>query len=124
MAARAKSPAKGGYVTICEWMIRRYGLTGRQLMLYAIIHSFSQDGYSKFNGTLRYLSFWTGLSKQRLIVLLKELVDKELIQREEIPVHNNSTRHFVNYWTTFSRLSPKEQEVELVNIPERKVKKN
>jgi hypothetical protein len=31
------------YITILGWMVNRLGLSGNELMVYAIIHRFSQD---------------------------------------------------------------------------------
>lgn len=113
MEYRSKSPKHGGYISIEEWMVRIYGLKGERLILYAIIHGFSQDGVSCFKGTYKYLCFWTGYTKQHLIKVLDELRTNGLIQREIIPFPNNRARHYVNLWTSFSRLSPEEQAKEL-----------
>lgn len=123
MKAPSKSPKRGGYVAIQEWMVRKLGLTGKRLMIYAIIHSFSQDGFSKYSGSLKYICFWTGLSKQHALKLLKEMVEEKLILKEEVPFENNKARHYVNYWTGFSRLSADDQEDFLKDVPERKVAK-
>ena len=92
-------------------------------MIYAIIHSFSQDGFSKYSGSLKYICFWTGLSKQHALKLLKEMLAEKLILKEEVPFENNKARHYVNYWTVFSRLSADDQEDFLKDVPERKVAK-
>lgn len=123
MKQPSKSPKKGGYVTCQEWMVRKLGLTGKKLMIYSIIQSFSQDGSSMFTGTLKYICFWTGFSKQHALKLLNEMVDEGLIERKDIPFENNKARHYVNYWTTFSRLSSEEQSEFLSDIPERKKSK-
>ena len=123
MKAPSNSPKRGGYVVIQEWMVRKLGLTGKRLMIYAIIHSFSNDGRSKFSGTLKYICFWTELSKQHALKLLKEMLEEDLIMKEDVPFANNRARHYVNYWTAFSRLSPEVQEDFLKEVPERKTSK-
>ena len=123
MKAPSKSPKRGGYIVIQEWMVRKFGLSGKRLIIYAIIHAFSQDGHSVFTGSLKYLCFWTGFSKQHMLAVLKEMVEENLIAREDVPFENNKARHYVNYWTTFSRLKPEEQEEVLKDIPMRKTAK-
>lgn len=120
MKAPSKSPKRGGYVAIQEWMVRKLGLTGKRLMIYAIIHSFSQDGFSKYSGSLKYICFWTGLSKQHALKLLKEMLAENIIVKEDVPFENNKARHYVNYWTAFSRLPAEEQDDFLKDIPKRK----
>ena len=36
------------YITIADWMIKDYDLTTRELLTYAIIYGFSQDGESVY----------------------------------------------------------------------------
>lgn len=123
MKRPSKCPKRGGYITLQDWMVRHYHLYGRELILYAVIQSFSQDGDSFFTGSINYLSFWTGFSKPTVIKYLKQLVSDGLIMKEEIycedPPKNLSKeelkkwhgkhRHFCKYWTAFSRMSPDEQ---------------
>lgn len=123
MKQPSRSPKKGGYVTCQEWMVRKLGLAGKRLLIYSIIHSFSQDGVSKFTGSLKYICFWTGFSKQHTLKILNEMVQQELIEREDVPFENNKARHYVNYWTQFSRLSADKQAEFLSEIPFRKSKK-
>lgn len=101
---------KGTYITLLEWMRTKYGLMGDKLIIYAIIHSFSQDGISEFRGSTSYLRFWTGKSKKTTLIQLKELYDAKLIDRRNIPISAlNPDKHYVNYWSTFSRLDPDRQ---------------
>lgn len=65
--------------TICGWMVKKLGLKGSDLQVYAIIHGFSQDGESLFYGSLKYLSDFTGLSRTTIITSLNNLVESNLI---------------------------------------------
>lgn len=64
-------------------MITRLKLKGNELLVFALIHGFSQDGESRFKGSLRYLIEWTGLDKTTVIKLLKSLVEKQYINKFE-----------------------------------------
>lgn len=61
------------------WMMNRLKLKGTELIIYAAIYNFSQDGNSVFSGTLANLSDLTGVSKQSICNTLKKLVKKEFI---------------------------------------------
>ena len=67
------------FIVIQGWMVAELGLKGNELLVYAIIHGFSQDGESRFTGSLRYLTEWTNSSKQGVQNSLKSLCEKGLI---------------------------------------------
>ena len=71
------------YYVIQGWMLNELNLRGHELLIYAIIYGFSQDGQSWFNGSLQYLANCTGISKITVHKILKELVKKELITKHE-----------------------------------------
>ena len=67
------------YITIQGWMRTKLNLKGAELMVFAIIYGFSQDGQSVFSGTVRYLAEWVGVSRRSMMDILKKLVDKGLL---------------------------------------------
>lgn len=67
------------YITIMDFMVQDLGLKANELILYALIYGFSQDGSSKFHGSLTYIQNRTGLSRQTVINTLDKLVEKKLI---------------------------------------------
>lgn len=69
------------YYTVKGWMINRLGLKGTQLLLYAIIYGFSQDGQSVFKGSVGYLAEFTGVSEVSARSNLNALVDRGLINK-------------------------------------------
>ena len=71
------------YLVIQSWMVADLKLKGLDLMLYAIIYGFSQDGQSAFSGTLSYLMEWTGCKKRGVLYSLQYLESEGLIQKEE-----------------------------------------
>lgn len=71
-----------GYVTIQEWMLD-LGLSGNELMAYAVISSFSQDG-KWFQGSASYLGWWMGTKRKATVLdTLASLVRKGLVQKRE-----------------------------------------
>ena len=86
-------------------MITKLKLKGNELLVFALIHGFSQDGESRFKGSLRYLIEWTGLDKSTVIKLLKQLVDKQYINKFEY--EKNKVRYCEytsNYWVALEWL--------------------
>ena len=59
------------YIHIPGWAVTRLGLKGNELLVYSIIYGFSQDGETRFTGSLQYLSDWTNSTKQSCIKCLE-----------------------------------------------------
>lgn len=71
------------YIHIPGWAVTRLGLKGNELLVYSIIYGFSQDGETRFTGSLQYLADWTNSTKQGCIKCLKELAKKGFIRKYE-----------------------------------------
>ena len=69
------------YYQISGWMIIDYNLKGNELIIFAIIYGFSQDGESCFKGTTSYLCELGNMSKRTVQVTLKSLVEKGLLRK-------------------------------------------
>lgn len=72
---------KENYFTIQGWMIEDLGLKSNQLLVYAVIHGFSQDGESEYKGGTGYLCNTLKLSKPTVIKILNELVSDGVIDK-------------------------------------------
>lgn len=68
------------YVTIQGWMVTKLNLSGTELMLYAIIYGYSQDGESEFFGSQAYMADWCGCTTRSIRTALDNLISKGLIQ--------------------------------------------
>lgn len=69
------------YINIQGWMINELKLKGNELILYALIYGFSQDGESEYYGSQRYISKALGLTQRSVIILLQKLINKKLIEK-------------------------------------------
>lgn len=85
------------YIAIQGWMRNKLNLKGNDLLVYAIIYGYSQDGESVFNGSLQYLADWCGATKQGIQKNLKNLLDMGLIEKQENEINNIK---FCSYYTT------------------------
>lgn len=81
---------------IYGWMVTQLKLKGNELLIYAIIYSFSQNngGDGIFNASTAYLCEWTSLSKRSVIDGLFSLTERNLI----IKVENNSLKRKPNIY--------------------------
>lgn len=70
------------YFVVQSWM-SDMGLKGNDLIIYAIIYGFSQDGESRFTGSLQYLADWCNATKAGVQKNLKNLIDMGLIEKHE-----------------------------------------
>ena len=74
----------GWYFTILQEM-REMGLKGNELIVFAVINGFSQNGNGSFHGNLAALQEMCGIaSRQTITDILKSLVDKGLINKTEV----------------------------------------
>lgn len=70
------------YFIVQGWMITQLGLKGTDLLVYAVVYGFSQDGETEFTGSLQYLSdFCGGISRPTVISSLKRLTEGGLIEK-------------------------------------------
>lgn len=92
-----KKIKKGNYITIQSFMVDELNLKGNELLVYAIIYGFSQNGEDKFTGSLQYIADWTNSTKQGILKCLKSLLEKGFIEKKEIFKNNIK---FVEYYTT------------------------
>ena len=71
------------YIVLQAFMVKRLGLSGFDLIAYALIYGFTQDGEQEYSGSLQYLMEWLTVSKPTAIAVLKRLVDAGLLLRRE-----------------------------------------
>lgn len=79
--------------TIHAWMATKLKLSGNELLLYALIFTFSQDGKSEFFGSRSYISDFINASKRTVDGVLTSLQEKGLIKKR-VQVTNGVTNNF------------------------------
>lgn len=85
------------YITVSGWMVNELKLKGNELLIFAIIYGFSQDGQQSFSGSLQYLADWCNSTKQGILKNLKSLCEKGFIRRNENVINGVK---FVEYYAT------------------------
>lgn len=118
-----------GYITILPFMVG-LGLSGNDLIIYAIIHGFSQDGKSCFWGGINYLMRATNLSREGVCTVLQRLVSKGLVIKketqsikfitrgEEVEKKTAGNAHYCLYWTAASQQNDTKEKDEALSQSE------
>ncbi len=86
------------FINIQWWMINKLKLQWNELILYAIIYWFSQDWKSKYRWSITYIQKALWVSRNTAIWLIKKLLNKWLIEKEEnntwsLYTANNSAKY-------------------------------
>lgn len=75
------------FVCIQGWMVTDLKLKGNELLIYAIIYGFSQDGESEYTGSRSYLAEWTNSTKYGVTKALQSLCEKGILVKKETIVN-------------------------------------
>ena len=92
------------YIQVSGWMRNELNLKGNELLVYALIHGFSQDGKSVFSGGLAYIGEWISGTDHTVVSTLKSLIEKGLIAKRV--TQTKGSVKYVEYWTVRSRGKP------------------
>ena len=76
------------YIHIQWWMAQRLKLSGNELLTYAIVYGFSQDGESAFLGSSKYVSYALMVSRPTAIKALDSLTSKGLIIKTQEKIND------------------------------------
>lgn len=104
------------YIVIQSWMISELDLKGTELIVYATIYGFSQDGESRFKGSRQYLAKWCNSTTRSVQTALNSLVERGLIQKFENMVNNVKLCEYAVNFTPSEKTSPPSEKSLLNNI--------
>jgi predicted transcriptional regulator len=76
------------YITIQGWMVQNLNLKSNDLLIFALIYGFCQDGETEFSGSVNYLRNWLNCSRPTVSKSLEFLVAEKLIEKRTIYVNN------------------------------------
>ncbi len=72
------------FYTVIGWMLNILELKGNELIVFAIIYSFSQDAISEFTGSIKYLQDFGNIkSHNTVLAVLGNLVEKKYILKRD-----------------------------------------
>ena len=96
-----------GHIVIHDWMVNDLSLKGSELITYALIYGFSQDGESEYHGTVQYVAKWCGVTRSNASLVLSRLCEKGLLNRREV---NERNQTYYNYSAVLNRTGCSETE--------------
>ncbi|MDE6059374.1 MAG: helix-turn-helix domain-containing protein [Clostridia bacterium] len=88
------------FYTVLGWMLNVLDLKGNELIVFAIVYSFSQDGESEWKGSLTYLEDFANISRPTAVSALANLVKKGYILKRTFEMQGTKmqrTAYRVNY---------------------------
>ena len=71
------------FIVIQHWMVSKLELSGNELLVFALIHGFSQDNESSFFGSAQYIADSIGTSRRSVMDILSRLVEKEYLEKND-----------------------------------------
>lgn len=75
------------FITVQDWMVKNFNLKGNELLAYALIYGFSQEGESEFKGSISYISEWLNTSKSTTMRILKKLIEMGVIKKRTVTIN-------------------------------------
>lgn len=76
------------------WMVTDLRLKGNELLVYALVYGFCQDGGSEFTGSVSYIQEWTGMTYRGALNILQSLVAKGLLIKRDIVENRVKLCHY------------------------------
>ena len=76
------------HIVIDGWMVNELNLKGNDLIVYALIYGFSQDGDTEFYGSRSYMASWCNASLPTIDKAIQNLLDKNLILKKTEVINN------------------------------------
>ena len=85
---------ENNYLTIQGWMVSKLELSSNDLLAYALIYGFCQDGETEFTGSINYITRWLNCSRPTAIKTLKNLTEKDFIIKSTITMNGVSFNRY------------------------------
>ena len=103
------------YITIQSWMRTELNLSGTELLVYAVVYGFSQDGQSHYTGSRQYIADWCGCTVRSVQTILNDLTDRGLLTKYESTINNVRHCEYVANFTSSEKISPPPSEKTSLN---------
>lgn len=75
-------------LNIQRWMVTDLKLKGNDLLVYALIYGFTQDGEQWFEGSRQYLADWCNSTKRGISKNLQSLVGKGYLLKKDVVIND------------------------------------
>ena len=85
------------YVVIQGWMCNELELKGNELLVFALIYGFNQDGVSQYRGGRKYIADTFNITLPTVDKALQKLIDLNYIIKDSSLDHINPDTYIINY---------------------------
>lgn len=75
------------YIVVVGWMMTTLGLNGNDLLVYALIYGYSQDGQGAYFGSLAHTAEALNISRRTASDVLNRLVERGVITRKHVELN-------------------------------------
>ena len=75
------------YIVVMGWMMTALGLNGNDLLAYALIYGYSQDGQGAYFGSLAHTAEALNISRRTASDVLNRLVERGVITRKHVEIN-------------------------------------
>lgn len=83
------------YYVVHGWMRNKLQLKGNDLIVYALLYGFTQDGETEFRGSVEYITDFTGACRDTIRVSLNRLEQKGLIIKTQHNILKGQTNGYI-----------------------------
>jgi|GEM_PF-7090050 len=84
------------YYIVHGWMRNRLNLRGNELLIYAVLYGFTQDGKNEFRGTVEYIREFIGVADRKTVVNgLNKLVSIGFVRRVDYNAADGKTNGYL-----------------------------
>ena len=80
------------YINVLGWMMDDLNLSGKELLIYALIYGFSQEAQGAYTGSQKELADWVHTQRPKAADILTKLTEKGLLVKEDYIDSNNNKR--------------------------------
>lgn len=75
------------FIVVMGWMMTTLGLNGNELLAYALIYGYSQEGAGAYFGSLAHTAEALNISRRAVSDVLDRLVQKGVIAKEQVEIN-------------------------------------
>lgn len=118
-----KVKKKQSYITVLDWMVEKYHLHGNDLLTYALIYGFSQDGDSEYKGSFAYICKWLEVDRGTAIRIINRLISRGLVSKRQELVNGKATNRYVAEMPDAAESKSSQKMAEVENAKPDKVRR-
>jgi len=106
-------PPKAKYILVPDWASTEYKLRGNELLVFSLIHGFSNNEESEFYGGVNYIAERLNCSDTTTIDILKKLVDKGMIVKRAVSRNGQYNTYRSNVYQNLTCITENNQVKDL-----------